>query len=186
MESCRTRHSEFRPIQTAVAGGAGVSQVRASVGGRVRRRPRSVTGVGPLDTVASALDNGSSLVEAIAPLQVSDDRATRLLAATLSTLTVHGGPAIPALQRLRHTLVAVVHDRQRAQAEAAQATASAGLLLISPAIFAVIVALLDDGVARLYLFEPIGSYCVLAAVSLSWLGWWWVHRTLAGLESGQS
>ncbi|MGI9595782.1 MAG: type II secretion system F family protein [Acidimicrobiales bacterium] len=107
------------------------------------------------------------------------DHSLQLLAVTLDVLAGNGGPAVPALQRLRHTLISVVNGRRRADAEASQALASAGILVMAPSLFAVVVALLDPGAASLYIFEPIGAVCVLSALTLSWLGWLWIQRLLA-------
>jgi Flp pilus assembly protein TadB len=93
---------------------------------------------------------------------------------------------VPALQRLRHTLILATQSRQQADAEAGQAMASAGLLVAAPAIFAVAVGALDRAVARLYLYEAAGVACVLAALLLSFFGWSWMQRLMAvALKSAQ-
>lgn len=103
----------------------------------------------------------------------------RLVATTLLVLAENGGPAVPGLQRLRHTVVGIVQARRRAHAESAQGLASAGLLIVAPGLFAVAVAAVDGAAADLYLFEWIGAICVLSGVMGSWLGWWWMNRIVA-------
>lgn len=135
-----------------------------------------------LSPLPELLRSGRSLEESARALGASADHGVRLFAVTLEVLAVNGGPAIPALQRLRHTLMAVVHGRQRTEAESSQALASAGLLVLAPGVFAVLVAAVDPGAAELYLFEPLGAACIVSALVLSWAGWWWIHQILAAAE----
>ncbi len=132
----------------------------------------------PLAPFLDALAAGRTLVEAADRLAADPDRSIRLLAVTLRVLATNGGPAVPALQRLRHSLIGAVHAGDRTAAEAGQALASAGLLAAAPGLFAVVVAAVDGRVARLYLFEPLGAGCVFAALVLSTLGWWWMQRLI--------
>lgn len=139
----------------------------------------------PADQLAplpELLQSGRSLEESARALTASADHGVRLFAVTLEVLATNGGPAVPALQRLRHTLIAVVHGQQRADAESSQAMASAGLLVLAPGLFAVMVAAVDPGAADLYLFEPLGAVCIVTALVLSWIGWSWMHRVLRSAE----
>jgi Flp pilus assembly protein TadB len=111
-------------------------------------------------------------------------RPVRLLGVTLLVLDDNGGPAVPALQRLRLLLVGSTHGRRRAAAAAAQARASAALLVAAPAVFAVVVGLADSSAARFYLYRPLGAACVGAAIALSGLGWWWIARLVDGAIGG--
>lgn len=131
---------------------------------------------------ASALDAGEPLAEAAAGLARSAPTVdVRLLAVTLQVVATHGGPAAPSLHRLRQTLSAGMHGRRRAQVEASQASASAGLLVAAPGLFAAVVAGLDPVAAHLYLFEPVGAACVTGAVVLSMVGWFWMGRLNAAV-----
>ncbi len=129
--------------------------------------------------LTEGLAQRQTLAESARRLAVSGDPAIRLFAVTVGVLADNGGPAVPALQRLRHTLIGVVNGQQRADAEAAQALASAGLLVSAPSLFAALVASIDRDLARFYLSEPLGAVCVLGSVMLSWAGWWWMQRHLA-------
>jgi Flp pilus assembly protein TadB len=103
-----------------------------------------------------------------------------LVATALGVLTTQGGPAIPALQRLRLTLTSLAQGRAEARARASQALASARLLIAAPALFAVLLASFDDDLAHVYLREPLGAVCVGSCVALSYLGWRWMNRLVAG------
>ncbi|MDH3300485.1 MAG: hypothetical protein OES24_08255 [Acidimicrobiia bacterium] len=120
------------------------------------------------------------LREAVQELQVEASKRgwhdAQLFAATLAALVDRGGPAVPALQRLRLTLTGSVQARSRAAGQAGQARASAALLAGAPALFALIVALVDADVGHLYLREPLGAFCVTAALLLSQAGWHWMNR----------
>lgn len=131
-----------------------------------------------LAVLSAELQAGATLRDAAERLARSQDSSMQLVAVTLLVLTRSGGPAVPALQRLRHTLMGVVNVRQQAASEASQSLASASLLVAAPAIFACAVAALEPSAADLYLYEPIGAACVLAAVALSYLGWWWIQRAV--------
>lgn len=140
---------------------------------------------GSVDQLAPLFDrlrNRRPLAESAEALLAGQDQAIQLVGVTLRVLAGNGGPAVPALQRLRHTLVGVAQGHQRAAAESSQAVASARMLVLAPGGFAVIVALLDERAGRLYLFEPVGACCVGAAVLLSWAGWWWIQQILATAE----
>lgn len=133
--------------------------------------------------MAAALRAHRTLAEAAAALGSARDPSVRLLAATLRVLAVNGGPALPALRRLRHTLMGVVHAERQAQVEAGQALASAALLTAAPSAFALVAATVDARLAFLYLFEPAGTACAGTAVGLSYGGWRWMQHIV---ESGST
>ncbi len=139
----------------------------------------------PLLQLLTRLRARRPLAEAAAELTATDDPDVQLIAATLRVLANNGGPAVPALQRLRHTLIGVVHGRQRAAAESSQALASATLLVLAPGLFAATVATIDAQAAALYLYEPLGTGCLAIAVGLSWGGWSWMHRIVGRAEGTQ-
>ncbi len=104
----------------------------------------------------------------------------QLLAATLTALVDRGSPAAPALTRLRLTLTALIEAHGRAAGQAGQAQASAALLAGAPALFAVVLALVDSDVGAFYLHEPLGAACVTVALLLSIGGWRWMNRLVDG------
>ncbi len=136
-------------------------------------------GAAILDPLADALDRGSTVTEASRALGRQPDPSVRLLAATLRLLATNGGPAIPALRRLRHTLIGRAHRHRRAQAQAASALSSAGLLVLAPAAFAIVLAGTEPELARFYLRRPLGAVCATVSVLLSGLGWWWIQHLSA-------
>lgn len=135
-----------------------------------------------LRPLVAALERQRPLREAVSGLQAEATRRGRhdaqLFAATLAALVDRGGPAVPALQRLRLTLMGAVEARSRAEAQAGQARASAALLAGAPALFAIVVAVADSEVAHFYLREPAGGLCVTAALLLSLGGWRWMNRAV--------
>ncbi len=133
-----------------------------------------------LAPAARSLRAGTTLEEAVDVLAHDrrNDRRLELLAATLGTLARNGGPAVPALQRLRFTLIGFVQAEDEAAAQAGQALASAALLTLAPGLFSVMVAAVDSDARRLYTREPIGAACVAAAVVLSYGGWRWMLRAV--------
>lgn len=133
----------------------------------------------PIGPLIDGLAQRRTLADSARDLGTASDPSVRLLAVTLGVLAENGGPAVPALQRLRHTLIGVVNGRRQADAEAAQALASAGLLVVAPSLFGLLVACLDADLARFYLSEPLGAACVLGSVLLSWIGWRWMQRQLS-------
>lgn len=133
-----------------------------------------------LAPAARALRAGCTLEAAVETLVAGGrtDRRVELLAATLGTLARNGGPAVPALQRLRFTLIGFVQAEDEAAAHAGQALASAALLAVAPGLFSVVVAVVDADARRLYVHEPIGAACVAGAVVLSYSGWRWMSRAV--------
>ncbi len=133
-----------------------------------------------LAPAARSLRAGTTLEAAVnAPARSQgSDRRLELLAATLGTLARHGGPAVPALQRLRFTLIGFVQAEDEAAAHAGQALASAALLTLAPGLFSVMVAAVDADARHLYFREPVGAACVAAAVVLSYGGWRWMLRAV--------
>ncbi len=157
---------------------------RLGAGASLGSACRSFTGVGPgvdgrvavLDPLLDGLARGSTVVEASRALGHQPDPSVRLLATTLRLLATNGGPAVPALRRLRHTLIGRAHRHRRAQAQAASALSSAGLLVLAPTGFALVLAGTEPALARFYLHRPLGAICATVSVLLSWLGWWWIQR----------
>lgn len=160
--------------------GASLSQACRSLGrdgGGAERR--AVADLGPLRHLTDAMERGATLVEASRSLGRQPDPSLRLLATTLQLLATNGGPAVPALRRLRHTLVGRAHRRRRSQAQAASALSSAGLLVLAPATFALILAGTEPELAHFYLHDGMGAACATASVVLSAIGWWWIHHLVA-------
>ena len=150
---------------------------------------------GPDDLLAgirAAADAGAGLEMALARAgrragaRGSGDIAAALLVRTLLVLVQRGGPALPALERLDDILRSARWVEQETAAQASQATASALALAVLPALFVVVLALLDDDLARFYAFHPMGAVCLAGAALLAYAGWWWMHRTIAASLGGAS
>ncbi len=172
-----------------------IQELRSGLGLRtVCSRPMPVAeevddAVAPL---AVALAEHRSLADAVAELQmaagVRQQQDVELMAVTLAALADRGAPAAAALGRLRLTLMGAVEARARARAQAGQARASAALLAGAPALFALVIAVADPDVGRLYLYQPIGTVCVTVALVFTYAGWRWmsreVDRALGSDEAG--
>lgn len=150
----------------------------------IARRQAEQAMVRLVDDLIAGLRSGASLAQAAnsamarSPQGMTSDLhavGSQLLVVTVDQLTSKGGAAIPALQRLRHTLMGRVNGQRRAEAESAQALASAGLLLLAPAVFVGVVAAVDPEIARFYVSEPVGAACVFCALALAGGGWSWMQ-----------
>lgn len=129
-----------------------------------------------LDPLIDGLARGATVIEASRALGRQPDPSVRLLATTLRLLATSGGPAVPALRRLRHTLIGRAHRHRRAAAQAASALSSAGLLVLAPAAFAVVLAGTEPELAHFYLHRRLGAVCATGSALLSGLGWWWIQH----------
>lgn len=152
-------------------------------------------GSGPDDVLAgirAAADAGAGLEMALARAGRragaggSGATAAALLVRTLLVLVQRGGPALPALERLDDTLRSARWVDQETAAQASQATASALALAVLPALFVVVLAVLDADLARFYAFHPLGAVCLAGATLLAYAGWWWMHRIITRSLGGAS
>lgn len=107
----------------------------------------------------------------------ADDRL-RLVAATLCALTVQGGPAVPALRRLRFALAGIGQAVEEAETQAGQARASSAMMVAAPFVFAIALGAADRSARQLYLYSTNGLICLVAAGALSYSGWRWMAFAL--------
>lgn len=150
-----------------------------------------------VDQVIQRLKTGSSLSSAVAACGLDElviERATpstaaaeaqpehRLLATTLSVLTIRGGSALPSLERLSDTLRSSAALAMETDAQAGQATASAMALAALPGLFIVALATAQQSLRRFYLFEPAGTACLLGAAVLSYAGWSVMQRLIGSVR----
>lgn len=124
--------------------------------------------------MSKSLGAGMPLAQALGSLTTSTDPPLRLLGASLQVLASTGGPAIPALQYLRHTLMGSVHSQQQIRVQATQARASATVLSLAPLGFATLAAFADHKLAHFYMFEWSGTLCVVGSLLLTGIGWRWM------------
>ncbi len=111
------------------------------------------------------------------PRTLTDDRL-RLIAATLNALVGQGGPAIPAMQRLRFSLSGIGQAVDDAEAQAGQAKASSALMVAAPFVFALVLGAVDRSARTLYLHSTSGMACLLVAGLLSYGGWCWMSTAM--------
>jgi len=109
-----------------------------------------------------------------------DDRDTRLAATALALSTAVG--ATPA--RAVDGVAATVRERLDLAAErralGSQARASAVVLSIAPAAFAVVLGLTDGAAGRFLLETPAGWLCLAVGLGLDAAGAWWMARLTRG------
>lgn len=101
-----------------------------------------------------------------------------LLASTVDVMAATGGPRVPALERLADTLRDQQHARREAEAQSAQARASAVVMGGLPLGFALVVAAVSPDARTLYLYSWAGAACVAASLGLTAACWLVFDRVL--------
>ncbi len=152
-----------------------------AAGTAARRRRR----IEEVDALIQQLKAGASLRTALSPGLVGDDpggppdeASDALVSTTVAVLVARGGAALPSLERLSDTLRSVEATEAEARAQAGQATASATVLAVLPAVFAAVLAVADPRLRTFYVSQVLGALCLAASVVLSHLGWWLMHRLI--------
>jgi Flp pilus assembly protein TadB len=110
----------------------------------------------------------------------SNDEALRLVLVTIGLLAATGGPAADTIERVGENVRSVVAGQEEAKALAGQGTASAVVLAVLPALFALLAGLSDQALAEFYVFEWAGAACVTASVLLTGASWFWMDALLWG------
>jgi tight adherence protein B len=93
-----------------------------------------------------------------------------------------GGSQVRALDAAAATLAERRALQREIRALAAQASASAAVLVAAPVAFALGVALLDDRVRRFYTGSLAGLGCVIAGALLDAAGGWWMVRLVRSVR----
>ncbi len=150
----------------------------------VDRLIQHLKGGGSLRSALQATGGESLLVEASAPVTAhlggpSPGPELRLFSTTITVLVERGGPALPSLERLSDVVRSSHALRAELNLHAGQATASVTALVALPGIFIGGLMLVDDNLRRFYLFELGGAICLLGALTLSYAGWWVMHRLIS-------
>lgn len=123
------------------------------------------------------VEQGASLDDALATWETAHPRpAPRLALAALGVAARAGGPQARALEAVATTLRSRSAVSGEAEAQASQALASAGVLVATPAAFAVLTGLADGRVAATLLRTPLGLSCIAGAGLLDAAGAWWMHH----------
>ena len=165
-------------IQRLKGGGSLNAALREAVGSLQRHD----TGPTPLARIMAPLDArlsvGVGLSRALRFVDQNASPGIVLLVGTLQMLVRRGGPALPSLERLGDTLGSSQALDAEVQTQAAQARASASVLVALPALFIGLVTALDGDMARFYLFHPLGGVCLLAAAGLAYVSWWWMDAVI--------
>lgn len=106
----------------------------------------------------------------------------RLLADSLALAGATGGSQVAALRSVGDTLREREAQQREVGAMAAQAQLSATVLVITPAAFAVLVALLDHRIAAFLLTSPLGWACLAGGAALDGAGAWWMRRLVGAVS----
>ena len=135
--------------------------------------------LGPeLTRSATALDHGADLERALeAWTEAAAPSAEVSLAVTAIGLGGHaGGEVARALDRVAATLRERRELRAEVRALATQARASAGVLVLAPPAFAVLVSSIEPGIPQFLLTTPVGLACLATGLLLDGLGAVWMAR----------
>ena len=109
------------------------------------------------------------------------DADALLLADALALAGVTGASQAAALARVAATVRERILLRGEVQAQAAQARASAAMLVVAPVVFAVAMAIADDGVRQVLVSTPVGWACLLIGASLDLFGGWWMRKIIGAV-----
>jgi tight adherence protein B len=120
-------------------------------------------------TLAAALDGWR---------ETTADAPTRLAATALAHSAALGGGDARPLEAVADTLRERVALRGELRTQAAQARASAGVLMVLPPAFLVVVASIDRDVADVVLRTPLGWSCLAVGLLLDALGALWMVRII--------
>lgn len=126
-------------------------------------------------TAADTAAAGGSLHRELRRAAERDNRdGVRLVAVALAVLIESGGPAVPALERLAQSLRDRRAGLDERRLQASQARASALVLGVLPAVFAVVAAAIEPAVRTFYLHTVAGAVCLFVMSSLVLACWLWI------------
>jgi len=134
----------------------------------------------PVDrALTTAIDTGVPL-RSILDTWMIGAASSRVLVGTALRLAADAGGAVAAVfdgvaESLRDRLAL---DRE-VEALSSQARASALVLIVAPAVFALLMASVDPRVAALQFTTPIGWACCVVGVALDLLGAWWMSTMIS-------
>jgi tight adherence protein B len=130
-----------------------------------------------LRAVAGAVEHGVAIEPALAAWTAEASSRDVALAGTALALGGRaGGEVARALDRVAATLRERRELRAEVRALATQARASAGILIVAPPAFALVVSAIEPGVARFLFGTPAGLACLVAGAVLDGLGALWMAR----------
>ena len=135
--------------------------------------------LGPeLRGVADAVVHGAAVEAALARWAgaVGASRDVALAGTALALGGRAGGEVARALDRVAASLRERRELRAEVRALATQARASAGVLIVAPLLFALLVSAIEPGVAGFLLTTPAGLACLAAGLGLDALGALWMAR----------
>jgi Flp pilus assembly protein TadB len=114
------------------------------------------------------------------------DPAVSIVAATVGLVSGRGGGAARGFEAAANVLRERDRRARDAEAWAAQARASATLLVGAPVVLAIGSFAIDPRRAGRVLAEPIALACVAAGAGCELIGAWWMGRLLADASGARS
>lgn len=161
-------------LASALRGGRTLAQAVVEVGEATDGSGEAIT------SLASAVAAGDPVAEAVDRWQRrSSGSAAELVAAALGLAAHAGGSAARAVDGVAATL----RERRDADAEAnalaAQARLSAGVIVVAPLVFAALAAMADPRTLEFLLGSPVGLGCLLLGVGLDVAAAVWMRRIVA-------
>jgi tight adherence protein B len=164
-------------LTRSVRSGATIAGALAEAG-----RDGSLPGLDPeLALVRAELAAGRPLATALDDWsRRATDADLRLLAGTVAVLAATGGAAAPSLDAVARTVRHRAASSAEVRALSSQATASAVVLVVAPAVFAVVLASVDPRLGRFLVHHPAGAACVAVGLALDGVGLWWMQRIIDG------
>lgn len=160
-------------LASALATGAPVTDALEAA---ARTAPEDIAA--PLEAAARSVRGGTPVVDALerwAESDASPDGAD-LVAAAFAIASATGGDPAAALAGVGATLRERRAVAREVHALASQARASATVIALAPAGFALLTAGLGGTAARFLLGSPAGIACLLAGAGLDVAGWRWMRR----------
>ncbi len=130
-----------------------------------------------LARVRDSLGAGAGVGDAVRDWRDGSDSSEVTIAATAMVLAAtSGGPAARSIDAVAASLRERAQVRAEARALATQARASAAVLGLAPAGFALVVAAVDPRAAAFLVRPGLGLACAVVGLALLGTGLWWMHR----------
>ena len=141
-----------------------------------------VGATGATRALAGALDRGVPIEESLEHWMARDAGSRRLVGMALLLASRSGGAVAGVLDGVAATLRdRLALDREIA-ALSSQARASAGVLIVAPVVFAMLMATIDGRVAAMLLGSPAGWACLVVGLMLDLAGALWMARLVRGVR----
>jgi len=134
----------------------------------------------PIDReLAEAIDAGAPLRSILEAWMVEAPPARRLVGTALRLASDSGGAVASVLDGVAESLRDRLALDREVAALSSQARASALVLIVAPAVFALLMATIDRRVAAVQFTTPVGWGCCVVGLGLDALGAVWMSKMIA-------